>query len=407
MVAERTRSLAKVARADAMLRFAPLILANLNRRKLRSTFTIAAITVAFLLYGLLAAVKNGFEAGVELAGADRLITIHKVSLVQPLPESYQARIAAVPGVALVTHSTWFGGQFQEPRNVLQMFPVEPEAYLSMYPEYLMPPDQRQNWLRDRTGLLVGRSVAERFGWKAGDRVPIQSDIFARRAPDGSDTYTWEFTVDALYDNRSPSGETSTVLFHYDYFDEARLSGKGTVGYYIERIADPNRASQIAGAIDTLFVNSSAETKTGTEKAFVQSFAQQTGDIGAIVTSIGIAVFFTMLLVSGNTMAQAVRERTKELAVMKTLGFNDGTVLTLVLAESLLLTLIGGALGTLGAMIIVRRTGTVLSAYLSSFVLTGSALVMALLLMLALGLVSGALPALRASRLRIADALARR
>jgi putative ABC transport system permease protein len=386
-----------------MLRFFPLILANLRRRKLRTLFTLASIIVAFLLYGLLAAVKNGFEAGVELAGADRLITIHKVSLVQPLPQSYQARIAAVPGVALVTHATWFGGRYQDDRNPLQTFPVEPESYLAMYPEYVVPEEDRRRWIQNRSGLLVGRTIARRFGWKLGERIPLRSDIYPREG--GS--YTWEFVLEGIYDNRDPSGETSTLLFHHDYFDEARTLGKGTIGWYIERVSDPARATETAGAIDALFANSSAETKTGTEKAFIQAFAQQTGDIGAIVTSIGIAVFFTMLLVSGNTMAQAVRERTNELAVMKTLGFTDGRVLLLVLAESLLITLIGGLLGTAGALLIVARTGAMLSAYLSAFVLTGEALLGGVLLMILLGLVAGALPAARASRLKIVDALARR
>jgi putative ABC transport system permease protein len=385
-----------------MVRFIPLVLANLRRRKLRTVFTLASITVAFLLYGLLAAVKNGFEAGVELAGADRLIAIHKVSLVQPLPSSYQARIAAVPGVSLVTHSTWFGGKFQEDRNVLQTFPVEPESYLEMYPEYLAPADQKKRWLADREGLLVGRAIADRYDWKVGERVPVKSDIFARQ----NGSYTWEFVIDGIFDNRDPSGDTNSMLFHYDYFDEARALGKGTIGWYIIRINDPNNATQIAAAIDGLFTNSSAETKTGTEKAFIQGFAKQTGDIGAIVTSIGIAVFFTMLLVSGNTMAQSVRERTNELAVMKTLGFSDRQVLTLVLAESLAITLIGGAIGTLGALVIVGRTGAMLSQYLSAFILTGKALAVGVLLMILLGLIAGALPALRASRLQIAEALRR-
>ena len=385
-----------------MFRFLPLILANLRRRKLRTVFTLASISVAFLLYGLLAAVKNGFEAGVELAGADRLVTIHKVSLVQPLPKSYQARIASVPGVQLVTHSTWFGGRYQDQRNVLQTYPVEPESYLAMYPEYIMPTDQRERWLHDRTGLLVGRGIANNLGWRVGDRVPVKSDIYPREGGN----YTWEFVVDGIFDNRDPSGDTNLMLFHYDYFDEARTIAKGMVGFYTVRITDANRATEIASAIDAQFTNSSAETKTGTEKAFVQGFAKQTGDIGAIVTSIGIAVFFTMLLVSGNTMAQAVRERTNELAVMKTLGFSDGRVLMLVLAESLLITLLGGMLGTLGAVFIVAKTGAALSMYLSAFVLTGKALLVAGVLMVLLGLVSGVLPAARASRLRIAEALRR-
>jgi len=385
------------------MKFLPLILANLRRRKLRTLFTLASITIAFLLYGLLAAVKNGFEAGVELAGADRLITIHKVSLVQPLPKSYQAQIAAIPGVSAVTHSTWFGGYFQDARSPMQMFPVEPEVYLQIYPEYLLPDEDRKRWLNDRAGLIAGRAIAERFGWRVGDRVPIRSDIYAREG----NNFTWEFVVDGIFDHRDASGDTSSVMFHYDYFDEARINGKGTIGWYILKIGDPARSSEIAGEVDALFANSSAPTRTGTEKAFIQSFARQAGDIGAIVTSIGIAVFFTMLLVSANTMAQAVRERTKELAVMKTLGFGDGRVLALVLGESLLLTVAGGALGIALAAIVVGRTGQFLSQYLQSFILTGSALATAVVLMVLLGLVSGALPAIRASRLRIADALARR
>ena len=385
-----------------MFRFLPLILANLRRHKLRTIFTLASISVAFLLYGLLAAVKNGFEAGVELAGADRLITMHKMSIVQPLPQSYQARIASVPGVALVTHSTWFGGRYQDARNVLQTYPVEPESYLALYPEYLVPKAERDRWLTDRTGLLVGRAIATNLGWKVGDRVPVKSDIYSRQGGD----YTWEFVVDGIFDNRNPSGDTNLMLFHYDYFDEARSFGKGTVGWYILRINDTNRSAQIASEIDARFTNSSAETKTGTEKAFVQGFAKQTGDIGAMITSIGVAVFFTMLLVSGNTMAQAVRERTNELAVLKTLGFSDTRVMLLVLGESLMITIIGGLIGTLLALFVVTKTGAVLSAYLSAFVLTGKALAIAVMLMLLLGFISGVLPAARASRLRIADALRR-
>jgi putative ABC transport system permease protein len=385
-----------------MLRFLPLIASNLRRRSLRTAFTLASIAVAFLLYGLLAAVKNGFEAGAELAGADRLITIHKVSLVQPLPASYQSRIAATPGVSLVTHSTWFGGRYRDDRGVIQAYPVEPEAYLQMYPEYVLSAEDRSRWLQDRSGVLVGRALAERFGWKKGERIPIRSDIYSRE----NGNYTWEFVIDGIFENRDPSGDTGLMLFHYDYFDEARTVGKGQVGWYIVRIADAAQASRISREIDRNFANSPAETKTGTEKAFVQSFAQQTGDVGAIVIAIGIAVFFTMLLVSGNTMAQAVRERTSELAVMKTLGYTDGQALALVLGESLLVTVAGGVVGLLGALLLVSRMSVQLSQYLSSFVLTGGAIATGFALMLILGCLAGLLPALRASRLGIAEALRR-
>ncbi|HUN25182.1 MAG TPA: FtsX-like permease family protein [Steroidobacteraceae bacterium] len=385
-----------------MLRFIPLIFANLRRRRLRSLFTLFSITVAFLLYSLLAAVKNGFEANVELAGADRLITMDKVSIVQPLPLSYAARIAAVPGVTLVTHATWFGGRYQNDRSMLITYPVEPASYLAMYPEYLLPASERARWLRDRRGAIVGRDLARAFGWKIGDEIPIRSEFYHRR--DGSDA--WDFIVDGIYDNKDPSGDVSSIFFHYDYFDEARVVDKGMVGWYIVRIADPQRAARIATDIDSRFANSSAETKTGTEKAFVQGFAAQTGDIGTIVTSIGIAVFFTMLLVSANTMAQSVRERTHELAVLKTLGFGNPAVLALVLGESILLTVAGGTLGMAIGVAVVTRIGNTLREYLSAFLIPPRSLALGVALMIALGLAAGSMPAARAVRLRIAVALAR-
>jgi len=387
-----------------MLRFLPLILANLRRRTPRTLFTLLSIAVAFLLYGLLAAVKVGFGGNVALVGADRLITMHKVSIVQPLPLSYLERIAAVPGVTLVTHSTWFGGRYQNERNVFTTIPVPPESYLKMYPEYVLPAADKERWLHDRTGALVGRALARAYGWKVGDRLPLRSDIYPR--PDGS--YNWDFVIDGIYDNKDPTGDVRSILFHYDYFEESRsAANQGLVGWYIVRVDEPKRAAQIAAAIDARFTNSSAETKTGTETAFVQSFANQTGDIGAIVFAIGFAVFFTMLLVSANTMAQAVRERTAELAVLKTLGFSDPAVLALVIAESLLITALGGLLGTAGALLAVHRLGQTLTQYLASFALTAQSLATAVLLMIVLGLAAGAWPAVRASRLRIVDALARR
>jgi putative ABC transport system permease protein len=384
------------------MRYLSLIFANLQRHRLRTVFTLFSVAIAFLLFGLLAAVRNGFESGVELAGADRLITIHKISLIQPLPSSYLAQIAAVPGVKQVSHSTWFGSSYQSPRNVITTQPVDPRGFLALYPEMLLPDEQRERWFNDRSGAVVGRIYAERFGWKVGDRLPLHSDIYSKK--DGS--YDWEFTIDGIVDNRDPSGDTGLIMIHYDYFDEARAMGKGTVGWYIERIDKADDAARVAAAIDAQFANSSAETKTGTEKAFIQGFANQAGDIGAIMISIGLAVFFTMLLVSGNTMAQSVRERTREIAVLKTLGFGNLTVLTLVLAESVLITMLGGVIGLALSFAVVKKTAAMLSQFLSSFVMTNSMLITGVGLMIVLGLVAGAMPALRASRLQIADALRR-
>ena len=386
-----------------MFRFLPLLLANLRRRTPRTIFTLLSIAVAFLLYGLLAAVRNGFEANGNLAGVDRLVTMDKVSIVQPLPISYLQRIASVPGVRLVTHSTWFGGHYQDERGIIITYPVPPASYLAMYPEIVLPEAQKQRWLHDRMGAIVGRGLADRYGWKVGDRIPLRSDIYAHS--DGS--YTWEFVVDGIYDNKDPSGDVSSIFFDYDYLDESRDVGKGTVGWYIVRIADSAQSARVAAAIDALFTNSAAETKTDSEKAFVQGFAKQTGDIGAIVMAIGVAVFFTMLLVSANTMAQSVRERTGEVAVLKTLGYSDGAVLGLVIGESLLLTVLGGVIGIGGALLVVGHLSVALSAYLSAFLLTPQALAVGVMLMLGLGVVAGALPAVRAARLRIVDGLAGR
>jgi putative ABC transport system permease protein len=386
-----------------MFRFLPLLFANLRRRTPRTMFTLLSIAVAFLLYGLLAAVKNGFEASGNLAGVDRLVSMAKVSIVQPLPISYLQRIAAVPGVKMVTHSTWFGGRYQNETGMIITYPVPPESYLAMYPEFLLPPAQKEHWLHDRMGAIVGRSLAESHGWKVGDRLPLRSDIYPRA--DGS--YNWDFIIDGIYDNKDPSGDVNSIFFNYDYLDESRTFGKGTVGWYIVRIADPTQSTQVAAAIDALFTNSSAETKTASEKAFVQGFAKQTGDIGAMVIAIGIAVFFTMLLVSANTMAQAVRERTTEVAVLKTLGYTDSVVLALVIGEALLLTVVGGAIGIAGALFAVGRLGRALSDYLSAFLVTPLALLTGVALMVALGIAAGALPAVRAARLRIVDGLAGR
>jgi putative ABC transport system permease protein len=386
-----------------MFKFMPLLFSNLRRRTTRSVFTLLSISVAFLLFGLLAAVKNGFEASGNLAGVDRLVTMAKVSIVQPLPISYLQRIVAVPGVTTLTHSTWFGGRYQDERGMIITYPVPPASYLEMYPEFLLPPAQKERWLHDRVGAIVGRALAQSYGWKVGDRIPLRSDIY----PHDDNNYTWDLNVDGIYDNKDPSGDVNSIFFNYDYFDEARTLGKGTVGWYIVRIADSSQPALVAAAIDALFTNSSAETKTGTEKAFIQGFAKQTGDIGAMVIAIGAAVFFTMLLVSANTMAQAVRERTTEVAVLKTLGYTDSVVLALVIAESLLLTVLGGAIGIAGAMFAVGRLGRALSDYLSAFLLTPQALLTGVALMIVLGIAAGALPALRAARLRIVDGLAGR
>jgi putative ABC transport system permease protein len=386
-----------------MFKFLPLLWAGLQRRKLRTVFTLASVLIAFLLYGVLAAVKNGFSAGVEVAGADRLMTTHKVSFILSLPMSYWSRIRAVPGVRDVTHATWFGGVYQDAGNIVQMFPVDPESYLKIYSDYVVSPEDRARWLGDRSSALIGRAYAERFKWHVGDRVPLKSNIY-RRANGGD---TWEFNIAGIFDGAREGVETQQVLFHYDYFEQSlgvNDSNRGQVGWYIVQVATPDQSANVAAAVDALFANSPTETKTATEKAFVQGFANQAGNIGAMVVAVASAVFFTMFLVTANTMAQSVRERAAEIGVLKTLGFSDASVLGLVLGESLLITLLGGGGGLGIAAFIVHAMGSVMNQYVSGLFLNGSALLLGIALIIGLGLISGALPARYALRLRIVDAL---
>jgi len=383
-----------------VIRYLPLVWKNLMRHKVRTVFTLLSILVAFFLFGLLGAIRKGFEMGMDITGADRLITIHKVSLIQPLPERYGARIGAVDGVVDVAHGTWFGGVYQDPKNFFAQMAVETEPFLRIYPDYVLEPAEREAWLADRTGAVVGASLAERFGWEVGDRIPIQGTIW-RRPGDAP----WEFTVRGIYEPAEKGVDDTQLFFHYDFLDEAREYGQGVVGWYWVKIADPDRAPALAETIDAMFANSPTETKTATEKVFVQAFARQVGDIGAIVTGILAAVFFTILLVAGNTLAQSVRERTGELSVLKAVGFSDARVTGLVLAESLLFAVVGGGLG-LGLAWAFTRGGDPTGGLLPTFYLPPSYLAGGAALVVALGLAAGLLPAVEAWRLSIASALRR-
>lgn len=378
-----------------------LVWKSLWRRKIRTAFTLACIFIAFVLFGLLMTIRAAFGLGVELAGLDRLVLIHKVSLIMPLPVSYQARIKAVPGVQSVAHNTWFGGIYQDPANFFAKIALDPEVYFAMYPEFKLPPDQMKAWLADRQGAVVGKDLAARFGWKIGDRIPIQGDIWKPKSGNGS---TWEFNLVGLYDGDKGVDKTN-FFFRYDYFDENRQFGQGLVGWYIVKIDDPSKSVEMAQTFDAMFANSPDETKTTTEKGFVESFAKQIGDIGSIMIAILVAVLFTILLVVANTMAQAVRERTSEIAVLKTLGFTNVSVLALVLGESLFIALLGGSLG-LGLAWAIVQQGDPTNGMLPAFVLPQRDLVLGVALMLVLGVLAGALPAVQAMRLRITDALRR-
>ena len=387
------------------MKFFHLIWRNLMRKKLRTLLTLLSIVVAFVLFGLLSSIRQALTGGVSIAGANRLIVRHKVSIIQFLPYSYKARMERIPGVSLVTHQTWFGGIYQDPKKFFMQCPVEPESFLEMFPEMLLPPEQKAAWLKTRTGAIVGRTTAERFGWKIGDKVPITSTIWLQT--DG--TRRWIFDIVGIFDGREKNTDTTPLFFRYDYFDEVRTHaqswGHGQVGWYAIRVKDPAAAAEVAKAVDTEFENSSAETKTEPEGAFIQGWVNQIGNIALITASILGAVFFTILLVAGNTISQSVRERIGELGVLKAIGFSNGQMLALVLLESCLLAVAGGAIG-LGLAWLVTSRGDPTGGLLPLFYFPSRDLIMGFGFSLALGLVTGFFPALQAMRLRVADALRR-
>jgi putative ABC transport system permease protein len=383
------------------MKFLPLVWSNLQRKKLRTALTLLSIVVAFVLFGFLSAIKEALVGGIDIAGANRLIVRHKVSIIQFLPESYKMRMERIPGVALATHQTWFGGVYQDPKNFFMQTPVVPGEFLDIHPEFILPADQKQAWLQLRTGAIVGRKTADRFQWKIGDKVPIRSTIWSGPG----ENRVWTFDIVGIYDGRDKNTDTTALFFRYDYFDEARLRMKGWVGWYTIRVADPSQAADVAKRVDAEFENSSAETKTEPEGAFVQAWAGQVGDIALITASILGAVFFTILLVTGNTMSQSVRERTGEWGVLKALGFTSGQVLGFVLAESFVLSITGGILGLALARLLISG-GDPTGGLLPNFFFPTADLFTGLAISVLLGLATGVFPAVRAMRLRVADALRR-
>ena len=381
------------------MKFLPLLWSSLWRKKVRTIFTLLSVFVAFLLFGLLMTIRAAFSFGVDIAGLDRLVLIHKVSLIMPLPISYLDRLRGTDGVTLATHNTWFGGVYQDPSNFFAQVSVDPEPFMKLYPEYRLPADQMQAWLADRQGAVVGVDLARRFNWSIGDRVPIQGTIWQPKQGQ-----VWEFNIVGIYDADAGVDKTQ-FFFRYDYLDENRQQGQGLVGWYVVKIGDASQAQQMGARFDDMFANSAAETKTTTEKGFVEGFAKQVGDVGAIMIAIVAAVLFTMMLVAANTMAQSVRERTSEVGVLKTLGFSNASILLLVLGESVLIAVIGGGLGLLVAWLFVRQ-GDPTGGMLPIFVLPSRDVVVGALMIVGLGVVAGLLPAVTAMQLKITDALRR-
>jgi putative ABC transport system permease protein len=386
------------------MKYLHLIWAALFRSKTRTLLTLMSVVAAFLLFGMLDSVRVAFNSGGNLAGSKRLVVASRLSITQMLPYSLLSQIEAVPGVKRVAYAAWFGGIYRDPKNFFPNFSVSPN-YFDMYPEYALPAAQKAAFAADRTGAIVGESLAKRNGWKIGDTVPLQATIFPQK--DGSNA--WPLKIDGIFTVKDAKrrGEENQLWFHWKYFDEANQYVNGRVGWYMVELADINQADRVGQAIDAISANSDHETKTQTEQAFNQAFAKQFADIGLIVTAIMGAVFFTLLLLTGNTMAQAVRERIPELAVLKTIGFSNRSVLWLVLAEAMLLVVLGGLLGLGIAAAIMPGVSAASGGMIQLPTVLPQTWLLGLALMLLIGVVVGLLPALRGMRLNIVDALAGR
>jgi putative ABC transport system permease protein len=387
------------------VRYLPLLWAGLFRRKTRTVLTLLSIVVAFLLFGMLQAVQTAFESGADAADAKRLLTTARYSIIEPLPMAHLKVIERVPGVVGVASADWFGAKYQNESNAFPVFAVDPARYLAMYPEFTIDAAQREAFVTTRTGAVAGQRLVDRYGWKVGQKLPLASEIHAKT--DGS--LNWEFDLVGVIDAEDPAirGNTDVVLINVAHFDEARQLGRGKTGWYVERIADSEQARAISAEIDRLFANSPDETKTAPEKEFAVGFAKQIGDIGAVVTRILIAVFFTILILTGNTMAQSVRERIPELAILKTLGFSDVRVTALVLAESVVLLGLGAALGMAAAAALLPAVNGSTGGRFPPLFVTETTWLLAAALAVLVALAVGLPPALRARRLRIVEALAGR
>ena len=382
------------------MKFMRLIFANLFRKKVRLVLTVGSFAVALFLFTFLAVVKSAFSRGTDLAGADRLVVINRVGLIQTMPLSYGDKIRAIPGVKVVTHNHWFGGVYQDEKNFFPQFAVDIENHRQVMTEFKVADGEWNNFAKDQQGAIAGATLAKRFSWKIGDRIPLKNALYGA-------TKTWEFNLDGIYHNDKPGGDESQFWLQWKYFDEnVPAPVKSTAGWYVIKLDSPDDDARVGKAIDTLFANSSSETKTETESAFQASFAKQLGNIELLILTIGGVVFFTLLLVTGNTMAISVRERTGELAVLKAIGFTDRLVLFFVLAESLVIALIGGLLGLGLAILAIPVVGAALNGLLPTLVLSASVLSAGLAFALLVGAASGLLPGIGAMRLRVVNALRR-
>ncbi|BFM10244.1 ABC transporter permease [Simiduia litorea] len=376
-----------------------LIIKNITRKKLRLTLTLFSIFIAFTIFGAITALKASLDSGIDMSADNRLVVVNKINFTVSIPYAYVNKIKAIDGVKDLTHANWFGGYYQEPATQIMSFAIDPESYFKVYEELIVEPTEFQAWLSNQSGMLVGERLAKVYGWKVGDRVPISSNIFSQK----TGGQTWEFTVDGIFHADDLKVDTGYMVFHYKYFRETNSYGGDSVGWLTLTTTDASLNETVAKAIDDNFANSSAETETSTEKAFNKAFLEQIGNIGLIIFGVVFMAFFTILIVVGNTMVLAIRERTNEIAVLKTLGFTSIRIFTMVLAESLLLAFIGGLLGLTAAHLIVQAMSDQLAKFLPNIAVDQTVVFQALIYMTLLGLITGIMPALNALRLNIVTA----
>jgi len=379
------------------MKYRRLLYANLFRKKTRLVLLLGCFAVALLLFGALAIINLAFSGGVDLAGVDRLVVINRTSIIQPMPLAYRDRLLRIPGVKDVTHFNWFGGVYQDPKNFFGQFAIDVEHQRQMFPDFKVPDDQWQTFVKDRTGAIAGAGLAKRFGWKVGDHIPIQGTFLPG---------LWDFTLDGIYHATRSGDDETQFWFQWDYFEEKVPDRfKSMVGWYYVKVANPDDSARVAKAIDNEFSNSAYETHTDTEKGFALGWVKQFGNIKLIILVIGTVVFFILLLVTGNTMATIVRERTAELAVLKAIGYSDRFVLLFILAESTVVAGIGGAIG-LGLAKLLTLGGDPTGGFLPIFHLPARVLPWGLGAALAVGITSALIPAIGAMRLRVVNALRR-
>ena len=378
------------------MKFSRIILANLFRKKVRLLLTIGSFAVALFLFAFLGVVRDAFSR-TDLASADRLVIINRTSIINPIPLSYRDKILRIPGVKAVTHNNWFGGTYIDEKNFFPQFVIDPENQRKVVPELIVPDDQWNAFLKDREGAIVGARTMERFHWKIGDRIPIKTTMWG----------SWEFNIDGVYHGKRPGDDETQFWFQWDYFEErVPQTFKGQIGWYVVKVDNPDDAPRIAKAIDAEFANSPNETKTETESTFAAGWVKQFGNIKFLIVTIGAVVFFTLLLVTGNTMAISVRERTGELAVLKAIGFSDRKVLAFVLGESLAIAVVGGLLGLGLALVAVPLLSRALTGLVPVLFLSPTILLFGFVAALFVGFISGFLPGLGAMRMRVVNALRR-